>query len=67
MEMGLRVLLVQALQLVLEGSIASLGLHDRKWLGCGLVIRPAKGDTMTVASRVDADTDTVERAAKCIG
>jgi hypothetical protein len=59
--MGQGMLPLQALELFLQGPIAGLGFHDRERLGGGLMIGPAKGDTMAVACGVDTDADALER------
>ena len=66
-ELGLRMLPMQTLELLLQCLIAGLGFHDCERLGGGLMIGPAKRHAMTVARGVDADADALERRRRTHG
>jgi hypothetical protein len=59
-EVGLRVLLLQALQAFVQGLVAGAVFQDGEGLGSGLAVRAQEGNAVTVACGVDADADTVE-------
>ena len=59
-DLGLRMLLVQLAQALLQGPVALALFHDGEGWSGALEIGPEEGNAMAVTGCVDADTDAVE-------
>ena len=60
MEIRLGMLALQTFELLAQGLIAGLSLHDRDGLSRRLAIRSEEGNAMAVTRGINADADTVE-------